>query len=75
VEIAMEHQRRHRQTMIPNRQFELFEPDPPAEGALTPDWSALPERTQRELTDLMTRLLVDHASGEARDPGEAVDDL
>jgi hypothetical protein len=75
VEIAMGHQRRHRQTKTPNCQLELFEPDPPAGGALTPDWSALPERTQRELTDLMTRLLVDHAGGEARDPGEAVDDL
>jgi len=71
----MEHQRRHRQTSTPNRQLELFEPDPPAGLALTPDWSALPEKTRRELTDLMTRLLVDHAGGEANDPGEAVDDL
>ncbi len=71
----MERQRRHRQTGIQNRQFELFEPETPTGLAPTPDWSALPKKTRRELTGLMARLFVAHADGGAHDHREGADDL
>jgi len=68
-------QRRPCQNGCQNRQFDLFAPEPPTGLAPTPDWRALPEETRRELTGLMARLFVDHASGGADDHQEGADDL
>ena len=67
--------RRPCQNACQNRQFDLFAPEPPTGLAPTPDWSALPEETRRELTGLMARLFVGHASGGADDHQEGADDL
>jgi len=69
--------RQHRpcQTGYQNRQFDLFAPEPPTGLAPMPDWRALPEETRRELTGLMARLFVGHASGGADDHQEGADEL
>ncbi|MHA6688090.1 hypothetical protein [Mesorhizobium sp. A556] len=61
---------RHFQTKIPNRQFELFEMEPPTGFPPTPDWSELPTATRQKLTSLMARLFADHAGGQTDDPRE-----
>jgi len=60
---------------MPDRQLNLFDPNPPSARSSTPGWRSLPLPTQQTLTGLVTRLLVDHAGGEARDPRSAADDL
>ena len=69
----MRHQRKR--TRSQNRQLDLFEMESPRAFATTPDWSALPRETRRELTVLMARLFVDHAAGGDADRRENDDDL
>ena len=59
AEIAME--RRRRRTYNPPRQLELGLANIPISSSSPPPWTALPEPTQRTLTELLTRLLVSHA--------------
>jgi hypothetical protein len=69
-------QRHRRRTQTPDHQLDLLDQGPPpASRSATPDWSSLPPQTRRTLTDLVTRLLVDHAGGEARDRRSSADDL
>jgi hypothetical protein len=53
-----------------DRQPDLFDPplQPLAHGVM-PNWATLPQQTRRMLTTLVTRLLVDHASGRGRGRG------
>jgi hypothetical protein len=56
----------------PPLQLDLFEevvPRPPG----VPPLAALPQRTQTVLTELVTRMLVAHARGEAADREDADD--
>lgn len=46
-------------------QFDLFSSARSAKTPAIPRWQTLPEGTQRALTALIVRLLVDHASGES----------
>jgi hypothetical protein len=43
------------------QQIDLFAGEPRAATGGTPAWSGLPTETQAALTDLMTRLILDHA--------------
>ena len=54
-------ERRRRQTCNPPRQLELGLANIPISPSSPPHWTALPEPTQRTLTELLTRLLVSHA--------------
>jgi hypothetical protein len=74
VEIAMEHRRRRR-TQTLDRQHDFLDPKPPSARGATPQWSSLPQQTRGALTDLVTRLLVDHAGGETRDPRSCANDI
>jgi hypothetical protein len=68
--------RRHRrraQTL--DRQLDLLDLKPSLAPSVTPGWSALPAPTRRTLTDLVMRLLVDHAGGAAGDRRSRADDL
>ena len=60
-------EQRHRRTRTPDRQLDLLDPRPSSAPGATPGWSSLPPDTRRALTGLMTRLLVEHAGGEAPD--------
>jgi hypothetical protein len=53
------------------QQFDLFgEPD----GAVqTPEWQALPNETRQALTDLMVRMILDHAQEACRRQPEEAD--
>lgn len=70
----MERRHRHR-TQTPDRQLTLFDPNPPMARCAAPGWNSLPDQTRRTLTELVTRLLFDHACGEACDPRSDADDL
>lgn len=50
----------HQDVRITGRQFDFFVP---AEQAL-PQWQTLPEQVRRELTSLLTRLILDHAGAD-----------
>ena len=54
-------ERRRRRTYNPPRQLELGLANIPISLSSPPPWTALPEPTQRTLTELLTRLLVSHA--------------
>ena len=54
-------ERRRRRTYNPPRQLELGLANIPISASSPPPWTALPEPTQRTLTELLTRLLVSHA--------------
>ena len=43
------------------QQIDLFAGEPPTTIGGMPAWSGLPTETQAALTDLMTRLILDHA--------------
>ena len=43
------------------QQIDLFAGEPKTRTSGTPGWSGLPTETQTALTDLMTRLILDHA--------------
>jgi hypothetical protein len=55
----------HQSARSTARQFDLFAP---ASGADTeevlPDWRTLPDQTRHTLISLLTRLILDHASGD-----------
>jgi hypothetical protein len=68
-------QRRSRnRTQMPDRQLDLLNPSPPLARCASPEWTSLPDQTRRALADLVTRLLVEHAGGEARNPRSCADD-
>jgi hypothetical protein len=73
VEIAMERRRRH-QTRTLNRQLDLLDPNPPSARCAGPQWNSLPHQTQCALTDLVTRLLIEHAGGDMCEPRSRADD-
>jgi hypothetical protein len=50
----------HQDVRITGRQFDFFVR---AEQAL-PQWQTLPEEVRRELTSLLTRLILDHAGAD-----------
>ena len=50
-------------------QFDLFAPLPAADRPETTVWRALPEETQRSLTGLLARLLLEHEAGARRSGG------
>ena len=54
-------------------QPDLFEMSTPPPGA--PAWTALPDRTRRALTGLVTRMLIAHVGAEATLPGDDDDHL
>jgi hypothetical protein len=53
------------------RQIELFAEDP---GRAAPTWRELPEETRVRLTDLMARLILDHARLDGAAPAKEVGD-
>ena len=53
------------------QQFNLFEPPCAAEAVPTPQWKSLPDETRLTLTELMARLILDHAAGAASQRKEA----
>jgi hypothetical protein len=59
-------------------QFELFEPSDRSKIKAMPDWRNLPFQTREVITEMMVRLLMEHAQEpartEGRDVGEANDD-
>ena len=70
----MERSRRCRSQTL-DRQLDFLDPNPPSARAVPPQWSSLPQQTRCALTGLVTRLLVDHAGGEPRDPRSSADDI
>ena len=54
------------------RQIDLFAEDP---GKTAPTWRELPEEARVLLTDLMARLILDHARVDGAAPKEVGDDL
>jgi hypothetical protein len=62
--------RRHRQLRHDRRsgtqQFDLFATGSGGSAAPTPEWGTLPAATRQTLTELMTRLIFDHAAGDHR---------
>ena len=69
----MDHRHRRR-AQAPDRQLDLLDQKPPSARSATPGWSSLPPQTQRMLTGLMTRLLVEHAGGELPDRRSGADE-
>jgi hypothetical protein len=70
--------RRHRcRVRTPDRQLDLLDQKPSSSPNATPGWNSLPSPTRRTLTDLVTRLLINHAgrAGAARDRRSSADDL
>jgi hypothetical protein len=55
---------------VPPQQIDLFTGEPRMAAGGIPAWSALPTETQAALTELMTRLILDHA----RQKPDRVDD-
>jgi len=53
------------------RQIELFAEDP---GRAAPTWRELPEEARVLLTDLMARLILDHARLDGAAPSKEVND-
>lgn len=70
----MKHSRRRR-TQTLDRQLDFLDLNPPLARVAPPQWSSLPQQTRCALTGLVTRLLVDHAGGEPRDPRSCTDDI
>jgi hypothetical protein len=62
--------RHHRRRVPrPDRQLDLLDRRPSSAPGATPGWNSLPAPTRRRLTELVTRLLADHA-GRAACPTE-----
>jgi hypothetical protein len=54
----------HPHLQIIAKQFDLFASDIKSDAELVlPQWQSLPEETRQSLTSLLTRLILDHASG------------
>lgn len=51
------------------QQLDLF--DPPCDAEPTPQWQSLPDEARLTLTELMVRLILDHADGAASQRKEA----
>jgi hypothetical protein len=51
-------------------QIELFAPTHAGSRTAMPAWRSLPDETRRTLTDLMARLILEHAAGERVTWGE-----
>jgi hypothetical protein len=51
-------------------QFDLFAPSADPDPERMPEWRMLPPETRQALTDLIARLILDHARGDHR-PGPA----
>jgi hypothetical protein len=62
-------ERRRRRTCNPPLQLELGLTSIPISPSSPPPWTALPEPTQRTLTELLARLLVSHAGELVVAPG------
>ena len=59
-------EQRHRRTRTPDRQLDLLDPRLSSAPGATPGWNSLPAPTRRRLTELVARLLADHAGRAAR---------
>ena len=64
----------HRKRRNGSEQLDLFARAESSSPEDTPAWSALPDRTRRKATELMVRLMLDHAR-DPRDPGVAGHDV
>jgi len=53
----------HRHPRSKARQFDLFAQSAGGGAAQIPEWRTLPSETRQALTDLMARLILDHANG------------
>jgi acyl-CoA reductase-like NAD-dependent aldehyde dehydrogenase len=60
--------KRHHHHQIASKQSDLFRSPDSGGGRRQPAWEALPPQTRAALTDLMTRLMLDHKE-ERRDLG------
>jgi hypothetical protein len=68
-------QRRPRnRTQMPDRQLDLLNPSPLLARCASPEWTSLPDQTRRALTDLVTRLLIEHAGDAACELRSCADD-
>lgn len=56
------------------QQLDLFNPLCDGERAPTPQWHSLPDEARLTLTELMVRLILDHADGAASQRKEAGQD-
>jgi hypothetical protein len=68
VEIAMQQVRRRPRPPLYQLDLWLLSPLPELDGAQR--WSALPDQTRQTLADLLTLLLVAHASGSRQELDE-----
>jgi hypothetical protein len=64
----------HRRVQTPNRQLDLLDPNPLSARGATPGWHTLPPDTQRRLTGLISRLLIEHAGGEVPERRSSADE-
>ena len=67
-------QRLRRRPRTPDCQPDFFLASPSQTPGSLPRWSALPDQTRHAVTGLMTRLLIAHATGAAREPGSDADE-
>ena len=65
--------RPRRRPRTQDHQPDLFLSSPPPTPSSVPGWSTLPDQTRHAVTELMTRLLIAHASGAAPAPGPGSD--
>ncbi len=64
----MHRPRPRRRPRTQDHQADLFLSSPPPTPSSVPGWSTLPDQTRHAVTELMTRLLIAHASGAAPEP-------
>jgi hypothetical protein len=67
----MHRRRRHQHSA---HQLEFLSPIPPSSQYESPAWHSLPHQIQCVVTALVTRLLIEHVTGETRDPRSSADD-
>ena len=68
-------QRRPRnRAQMPDRQLDLLNPRPPLARCASLEWTSLPDQTRRVLTNLVTRLLIEHTGDAACEPRSRIDD-
>jgi len=60
------HQRLHHHHRTRTQPFDLFGEPSRDDTVPTPQWRTLPTQTREALTDLMMRLILDHAAGSHR---------
>jgi hypothetical protein len=66
--------RRHHHQHPVARQLEFLNPNPPSPPYESLAWDSLPHQIQCAVRALVTRLLIEHVSGEALDPRSSADD-